>query len=109
MEEYEVFRNVWIVGINHLIESTSSYNPEIGLNSIIYGVNTYGLTFLFFYIYIGFILFREKKVTSSLILFSVLSLHEVFESSLASGFFGLIIFKVLLIVFYNYEKKRIIN
>lgn len=109
MTEYGIFRDVWIVGVEQLIQVNSDFDPEIGLNSILFGVNTYGLIFLAFYIYIGFILFREKKVTSSLILFSVLSLHEVFESSLASGFFGLIIFKALLIVFYNYEKKRITN
>jgi hypothetical protein len=109
MTEYSIFRDVWIVGIEQLIQVNSDFDPEIGLNSILFGVNTYGLIFLAFYIYIGFILFREKKVTTSLILFSVLSLHEVFESSLASGFFGLIIFKAFLIVFYNYEKKGITN
>lgn len=109
MTDLGIFRDVWILGVEQLFQVNSNFNPEIGLNSVLFGVNSYGLIFLVFYLYVGYILFKEKKVTSSLILFTVLSLHEVFESSLASGFYGFIIFKALLIVFYNYEKKRITN
>ena len=112
MTEYKVFRNIWSVGVEQIIQLDTNYNSDIGLNSVLFGVNSYGFLYLLSYLAIGYVIYiknKNKVITTGLILFSVLSIHEVFESSLASGFYGLIMFKVLLLIFYNYEKKQTTN
>ena len=111
MRNIGLHREVWIKTLEQYHNSDLSYNISYGLNSVIYGTNTYGIEYFLYIFVLGYFIYFKKKplVTRGLILFSILHIHETFESTISSGSFGLIFLKAALLIIHNYEQNQIKN
>ena len=109
--DLKIYRNVWIISLQQYYDFDLSYNSDYGLNSIIFAINNYGFLYFIYFFVIGYFIYFKNTtlVTRSLILFSILHIHEIFESSLTSGSYGLIFFKAALLITHNYEQTQIKN